>query len=181
MKSNDTSARQGLIHLYFGDGKGKTTAAMGLCARMLGSGGRVLLVQFLKDGSSSEIGSLRRLGAEVLCDTRPAAFTFCMNDTQKQNRRHDNDDLLAQAEEVCRTAPVDLLVLDEAIGAAGLGMLDETRLLAFLKSKPQGLEVVLTGRDPSPELLDAADYASEVCKRKHPYDRGICARPGIEY
>ena len=73
-----------------------------------------------------------------------------------------------------------MLVLDEALGACSTGLLDEGLLLQFLKTKPAGLEVVLTGRNPSPALLEAADYVSEICKRKHPYDKGVVARDGIE-
>jgi cob(I)alamin adenosyltransferase len=81
---------------------------------------------------------------------------------------------------VCAEKKADVLVLDEALGACSTGLLNETKLLQFLKAKPAGLEVVLTGRNPSPALLEAADYVSEICKRKHPYDKGITARDGIE-
>ena len=79
-----------------------------------------------------------------------------------------------EQEDVC------LLVLDEVIGACNTGVFDEEQLIYFLKNKPQSLEVVLSGRNPSSALLDLADYVSEVCKRKHPFDNGIPARVGIE-
>ena len=122
-------SKLGLIHIYTGDGKGKTTAALGLILRASGRGLHVVLGQFLK---------------------------------------------------YCRQEETDLLVLDEVIGACGTHLLDESLLIDFLKHKPEHLEVVMTGRSPSPELLEQADYVSEICKRKHPFDKGIPAREGIE-
>ena len=79
------------------------------------------------------------------------------------------------------TDGVDLLVLDEAVAACNHGLIEETALLDFLRRRPETLEVVLTGRDPSQHLLDAADYVTEMRKRKHPFDRGIAARRGVEF
>lgn len=168
---------KGLIHLYCGDGKGKSTAAMGLCLRALGAGKKVVLAQFLKDGSSSELVPLAKLGAEILPCPSAKKFVFQMNNEEKQSLREESLGLFQKAVGL----PCDLLVLDEACGAVGTGILPEDVLLDFLKNKADGQEVVLTGRDPSPQLLALADYVSEVCKRKHPYDQGIPARRGIEF
>ena len=165
---------QGLIHLYFGDGKGKTTAAVGLSVRAAGAGKRVLFAQFLKDGSSSELNILRTLpNVEVACCTQNFGFFKAM----------DGQTYSALLGDVMRKSVggVDLLVLDEAVAACNHGLIEEATLIDFLRRRPETLEVVLTGRDPSQHLLDAADYVTEMRKRKHPFDRGIAARRGIEF
>lgn len=170
----------GLIHIYCGDGKGKTTAAMGLALRAAGSGRRVLLLQFLKDGTSSEFASLGHVpGITVIPQTRTFGFSWTLSDDEKAEAREYYSGLLETAFQKC--GGFGLLVLDEALGACTAGMLDESRLLALLAAKPDGLEVALTGRDPSQALVDAADYVTEMRKIKHPYGRGIAAREGIEY
>ena len=92
----------------------------------------------------------------------------------------EHEQLFAKIQTKLTGENVQLLVLDEIIGACNTGVFNENQLLDFLKTKPQRLEVVLSGRDPSPELLELADYVSEICKRKHPFDNGIAARVGIE-
>ena len=163
---------QGLIHLYFGDGKGKTTAAVGLSVRAAGAGKRVLFAQFLKDGSSSELNILRTLpNVEVACCEQNFGFFRSMDEQTKAAARLTYSALLENV----------MLVLDEAVAACNHGLIEETALLDFLRRRPETLEVVLTGRDPSQHLLDAADYVTEMRKRKHPFDRGIAARRGVEF
>lgn len=170
----------GLVHIYCGDGKGKTTAAMGLALRAAGSGKRVLVLQFLKDGTSSEFSSLRHVpGIETVPQTRTFGFSWTLSDGEKVQAKDYYSGLLEDA--FRRGGDFDLLVLDEVLGACSAGMAEEPRLLALLAGKPDGLEVVLTGRGPSQTLLDMADYVTEMKKIKHPYDRGVSARKGIEY
>ena len=107
-------------------------------------------------------------------------FSFQMTDAEKADVRTRHDALLQDVIAKCRAEGTDLLVLDEALGAAGTHLLDEEPLLAFLDTKPAHLEVVLTGRNPSQALLERADYVTEMVKRKHPFDKGIPARDGIE-
>lgn len=170
----------GLIHIYCGDGKGKTSAAMGLALRAAGSGMKVLVLQFLKDGSSSEFASLSHVpGIEVVPQTRRFGFTWTMTPEEKGEAKAYYAGLLEDA--FARGGAFDLLVLDEALGAQNAGLLEEARLLALLGQKPAALEVVLTGRGPTRALLDAADYVTEMRKVKHPFDQGVAARKGIEY
>lgn len=171
----------GLIHIYCGDGKGKTTAAAGLAVRAAGAGKRVLFAQFFKNGTSSEIAVLRSLpNVETEICEAPHGFFRDMDAPARERAKADYtallDGVLARARD-----GVDVLILDEATSACKYRMISESALLDFLRTKPEGLEVVLTGRDPSAALLDAADYVTEMLKRKHPYDRGIQARRGIEY
>lgn len=103
-----------------------------------------------------------------------------MTAEEKQEVLREHEQLFAKIQTKLTGENVQLLVLDEIIGACNTGVFNENQLLDFLKTKPQRLEVVLSGRDPSPELLELADYVSEICKRKHPFDNGIAARVGIE-
>ncbi|MBR2716414.1 MAG: cob(I)yrinic acid a,c-diamide adenosyltransferase [Oscillospiraceae bacterium] len=170
----------GLIHIYCGNGKGKTTAAAGLALRAAGAGKRVLFAQFLKDGSSSEISVLRQLDGVTVrhCDTARGWFRTLSGREQDRARRDYNaflEELIAEA------GRFDLLVLDEAAAACRYGAVEERSLLTFLREKPEALEVVLTGREPPESLLSAADYVTEMRKIKHPFDRGIPAREGVEF
>ncbi|WP_177565769.1 cob(I)yrinic acid a,c-diamide adenosyltransferase [uncultured Phascolarctobacterium sp.] len=172
---------QGLIHIYCGNGKGKTTACLGLTIRCAGHGNKVLFVQFLKSRPTGELNSLELLpNIEVLRGKETKKFTFQMTAEEKQEVLREHEQLFAKIQTKLTGENVQLLVLDEIIGACNTGVFNENQLLDFLKTKPQRLEVVLSGRDPSPELLELADYVSEICKRKHPFDNGIAARVGIE-
>ena len=170
----------GLVHLYCGDGKGKSTAAVGLAVRAAGAGKRVLFVQFFKDGSSSEIAMLQRLpGVEVLVCPRHFGRFRNMSEEQRAEAKEAYGALFAEA---CRkAAEADLLVLDEAVSACGHGVVPEEALLDFLRRRPEELEVVLTGRQPSEGLYAAADYITKMEKLRHPFDVGVPARKGIEF
>lgn len=170
----------GLIHIYCGDGKGKTTAAMGLALRCAGSGRKVLLLQFLKDGKSSEFASLAHVpDIETIPQTRAFGFSWTLTPEEKAEAGAYYTGLLEEA--FRRAADFDLLILDEALGACTAGMVEEARLLALLAEKPERTEVVLTGRGPSQALLDRADYVTEMKMVKHPFEKGVPAREGIEY
>lgn len=166
-----------MLHLYWGNGKGKTTAAMGLALRALGHGRRVTLVQFLKDGTSGEIAPLRAAGAKVYACPN-AKFTWLMTEQDKAEARAASTKALTAA----LAEPFDLLVLDEACAALQSGILDEALLRkAAALAKTDGREVVVTGRTPPAWLAEAADYSTEMVPHKHPYTRGVAAREGIEY
>ena len=171
----------GLIHIYHGDGKGKTTCAMGLALRCAAQGQPVVIAQFLKDGTSGECRMLARLDNVTLLAANPSGkFTFAMNDAEKQQTRDALARTFQAAVDFAKREQARMLVLDEVCGAISTGMLPEQAVLDFLDHKPDGLEVVLTGRNPSDALQSRADYISEICKRRHPYDKGIAAREGIE-
>jgi cob(I)alamin adenosyltransferase len=173
--------KQGLIEVYCGDGKGKTTAALGLALRASGRGMKIIICQFLKGWETGELKTLPLLpGVQLFRAPGVTKFSFQMTDAEKAVVRKNHDELLAKVTALCVKENTDILILDEALGACSTGLLSEAKLLQFLKTKPQGLEVVLTGRGPSQAILDAADYVSEIMKRKHPYDKGIVARDGIE-
>ena len=169
--------RTGLLHLYYGDGKGKTTAAMGLALRAMGSGKRVVILQFLKGGKSGEVPLLEQLGAKVYRGKAGQKFVFQMNEAEKeatcqlQNANHT----AAMAD------PADLLILDEAGSAWELDMVDKALLQKAVLERPAEQECVLTAHAAPQWMLDAADYSTEMKCRRHPYQKGIKARKGIEY
>ena len=170
---------EGKLHLYCGEGKGKTTAAMGLALRMLGHGKHVVILQLLKDGSSGELESLRRLGA-VLLAGKPKGerkFSFQMNEQEKAETRIFQSEQLRRA----RSFSADLLILDEACGALSAGLVDEALLKETVLSRPAGQELVLTGREPAAWMREAADYCTEMRCVRHPYAVGLPAREGVEF
>lgn len=170
----------GLIHIYCGDGKGKTTAALGLALRCAGSGRKVLLLQFFKDGKSSEFAALERVpGIRAVPQTRSFGFSWTLGEEERREARAYYSGLLEDS--FARAEGFDLLVLDEAMSACTTGMIDEARLLELLERKPAGLEVVMTGRNPGEALLERADYVTEMKLVKHPFQQGVPAREGIEY
>ncbi|MDD2579188.1 MAG: cob(I)yrinic acid a,c-diamide adenosyltransferase [Eubacteriales bacterium] len=174
--------KRGLLHIYCGDGKGKTTAAVGLSVRAHGRGRRVVFVQFLKDGRSGEIQVLKRLeGLTVITGQTVAKFTFAMNEQERAETYALHMDYLSRAARLAHSEPIDLLVLDEVLGAIETGLLDEDTLVDFLSHRPKHLEVVLTGRIITDRLAELADYISEIRCVRHPYEQGIAAREGIEY
>ena len=167
----------GLVHLYWGEGKGKTTAAVGLALRALGSGCRVTLVQFLKGADTGEVPLLRALGAEIYRGKAGQKFVFQMDEAEKAATRALQNENLAAA----LARPADLLILDEACAAWQLDMVDKELLERAVRQRPAGQEVVLTGRVPAPWMLEAADYSTEMRCCRHPYEKGVTARKGVEF
>ncbi len=170
----------GRIHIYYGDGKGKTTAAVGLAVRAAGSGLKVLFFQFLKDNSSNERKILEALpGVTCLPGREPVKFVSKMNGDERIEFRHYNNKALDEIIKFC--APFDMLILDEALCAVNLEVLSEEKLISFIQHKPRGLEIVMTGPRLPDNLLEMADYVTEVRKVKHQFDLGRSARKGIEF
>lgn len=171
----------GLIHVYCGNGKGKTTTGMGLCARAAGFGYRVLIYQFMKNNKTSERKTLEHAENITWLDgLDQEKFSFQMTEEEKRKRREFYDSQLEKVTGIAVEQKFDVLFLDEAIYTIRAGLLDEQKLLDFLDHKPEHLEVILTGQGPSEELLQRADYVSEICMRKHPFQKGQPARDGIE-
>ena len=175
----DDTSGVGLVHLYCGDGKGKTTCVMGLTTRASGSGKKVLLYQFLKDNESGERKIIDNLpGVTVIPSFAVEKWTFAMNEEELNDLHRKNDEMLDRLFRLAED--YDMLVMDESLYAMDKNLLSEDKMIRHLEEKPEHLEVVLSGRNPSRRMIDHADYVSEICKRKHPFDRGISARKGIE-
>lgn len=168
---------KGYLHLYCGDGKGKTTAAMGLALRALGSGKKVVIVQFLKSGTSGELEGLKSLGAIVISGKSGTKFVSQMSERDKEETYSINNRHLLQA----LNENADLLILDEACAALSTGLIDEALLKTAVLRRPVEQELVLTGRNPAEWMIEAADYITEMKCIRHPYNSGLAARKGIEF
>ena len=152
---------KGLIHIYCGDGKGKTTACLGLALRWSGRDKKVLFVQFLKSHQTGEINSLQSLpNITLMRGKETKKFTFQMNDEEKKEVLEAHKLLFDNVKNIINENQIDLLVLDEIIGACNNLVFSEQDLVDFLNTKPKSLEVVLSGRNPSQVLLKIADYVS---------------------
>jgi cob(I)alamin adenosyltransferase len=171
---------KGLIHVYTGNGKGKTTAVVGMAVRAAGRGNTVVFAQFLKSGVSGEIPSMKKLGIDIVRSDKQLGFTFNMDEATKKICRAEQEMVLKKALQLCVEKKAVLLVLDEVLDALGLGMLEEASLRSAIASRPEQTELALTGRPVPPWIEELADYYSEVKKIKHPFDRGVAARKGIE-
>lgn len=172
----------GLIHIYTGDGKGKTTASVGLATRALGSGMKVIYCSFHKHPEKygyTEIDCLKKLGAQV--------FTFAkghphLDKSMDENAiRREVSEAINTLNRLLENNRADMLILDEILISVRDNYLEEKTLIDFIKNKPPHTELILTGRGATPNVMDLADYVSFVRKIKHPYDRGILSREGIEY
>lgn len=169
----------GLVHLYCGDGKGKTTSSLGLSIRAAGRGLKVLFVQFLKNGDSGEFNVINDIENITTLHTKKRfKFFFNMTDSEKIEAKMAYADLLSKA--IRLSKDYDMLVLDESIGAYNLEIFDRKIFLDFLKSENHS-EIVLTGRDPDEKIINLCDYVSEIKKIKHPFDSGVKGRTGIEF
>ncbi|MCI5648150.1 MAG: cob(I)yrinic acid a,c-diamide adenosyltransferase [Fusicatenibacter sp.] len=173
--------KTGYVHIYCGDGKGKTTCGMGLCTRAAGYGYRVLIYQFMKNNSTSERKVLSGVeNITIIPGLNQEKFSFRMSDEEKKEHRQFYEEQFARVTALAREGAYDVLFLDELIYAIRAGLFREKLLLDFLDRRPGKLEVILTGQNPSEELMRRADYISEIRKIKHPFDQGLPAREGIE-
>lgn len=172
----------GLIHIYCGNGKGKTTASMGLAIRAAGRDKKVLLTQFLKDNESGELNSLEKLDKNiVLVKGEPVKKFFkFMSPEEQLITRTEHEKRFKSVTKKAVDEDFDLLIMDEIIASTNLELISLDEVVEFLKNKPKTLEVVLTGRDPNERLVEIADYVSEIKAVKHPYEKGIGSRVGIE-
>lgn len=167
---------RGYVHVYTGDGKGKTTAALGLVIRALGAGLSVCVVQFIKSMEYHELRTLRGLGVPVHQFGRGCFITGepAAEDRELAQRG------VAFARELMTRGGLDLLVLDEINVTIPLKLLQTAEVLDLVRAKPAGLELVCTGRGAPPELMAAADLVTEMVNVRHYYDAGVPARDGIE-
>ena len=171
----------GLIHIYCGDGKGKTTAATGLAIRAAGNNLKVLISRFLKNDYSSELSILNAIkNIKVNCSKKDFGFFFNMTDKEKVEASIYYSEQLKSIFNEAFEQNYDVLILDEINVAISLGLVDENLLIELINTKPEHLELILTGRNPTKKLISMADYVSEIQCIKHPYEKGIQARKGIE-
>jgi len=177
-----TRERRGLVICYTGDGKGKTTAAIGLAVRAVGAGLRVRILQFIKgEWKPAELKGLALLGDR--CSVEPLGLGFVTYKPKLPYERHREAARAAweQAKREMQSGAQDVLILDEINTAVRLGLLPTAEVIDALRTRPRQLHVVLTGRGAPPEILDVADLVTEMRSVKHPYEHGIAAQYGIDF
>ncbi len=171
---------KGLIQVYTGNGKGKTTAALGLALRAVGHGFKVLIIQFMKGKlNHGELQAARKL-SPYLSIKQMGQKTFI-----SRSHPEPTDLQLAQegfllADRAIKNGEYDIVILDEINVAIDYGLIPLSDLLKLIDSKPENVELILTGRNAKPEIIDKADLVTEMVDRKHYYDNGVSARKGIE-
>ncbi len=172
----------GLVQLYTGDGKGKTTAAFGQAIRASGRGKKVIIIQFLKGEDSGEIIFLNQFdtGIEFHRFNSQRKFYWSMNDSEKEKLKKESVEGFVFAQKIIQNKSCDLLILDEITWVINYGFINFDDLSNTLKNRPEGMEIVLTGRDADKNYFDIADLITEMKKIKHPFDKGVPARKGID-
>lgn len=173
--------KQGLIQVYTGNGKGKSTASIGQGIRAAGRGLQVYMVQFLKSSDSGELHIIKNIdNFEVFRFERPRGFFWTLNDKEKLELQEDIDKAMQFVKDRLESGDCDLLILDEVMGSIKNKLIDVDKLVSMLKNRKPHMEVVLTGRNVPAEIVEIADYVSEINPIKHPFEKGIPARRGIE-
>jgi cob(I)alamin adenosyltransferase len=172
--------RRGTVQVYTGDGKGKTTAALGLALRAVGHGLSVCMIQFMKGSANyGELAAAAKLPGFLIVQTGRDEFV-----DKKTPAQIDIDMArqgLAKAGAVLREGTYDIVILDELNVALDFGLVTLADVLGLIKARPAHVELVLTGRRAHPEVVKAADLVSEILNLKHHYDAGVQAREGIEF
>lgn len=170
---------RGYVQVYTGNGKGKTTAALGLALRAVGRGMRVCVFQFIKGGGP--------YGEHLIAEKLAPYFTIIqtgrpgwVNTKDIREDRAIAQEAFVRAQELLSGGEYDIFICDEIIGAVGFGLIDVEQILEFMASKPENVELILTGRNADKRILDAADLVTEMCDIKHYYKAGVPARIGIE-
>lgn len=177
----------GLVQVYYGDGKGKTTSALGTAIRALGNNYSVHLVQFMKNGASSleqeipgEISSLTKFDSFSV--NRFGLGDWYVKGKNDESHKKNVGEAFTHLQDSILSADYDIIIADEILYAVQLGLLEESKVIDLIKSKPKDKELILTGSHVAlPNIFVLADLITEVKKIKHPYDSGILARKGIEY
>lgn len=171
----------GLIQIYTGNGKGKTTAAFGLAIRAVGHGFQVYIIQFMKGkDTAGELEGLKCLKPECQFEHFGAPGWVHKGELQEVHKQAARKGLL-RAQEVILAGKWDIVILDEIINALWFELISESEVLELLSKKPSHVELVLTGRNASQLLIQKADLVTEMVQIKHPFDQGVMARQGIEY
>ena len=168
----------GLIHVYMGEGKGKTSSALGLVVRMAGCGGKTAFIQFMKGWVYSEVRGLSFLPGVKLIQTGRQDYIFPGSFDPVYYAEAEKG--LRGARQILQSGCYDLVILDEINVALSFGLLPLGEVVDLLRQKPLHVEVVLTGRNPPKELIELADLVTDMAEIKHPYRKGILARKGID-
>lgn len=174
---------KGLVQIYTGNGKGKTTASIGLGVRAYGNGLKVIMIQFLKSGVTGELNVLNKLGEnfKVYRFEKEKDFTWNLTEEQKDELKKEINEGFNFAKKVVEENNCDMLILDEVMAAINGGYIQEDEVIKLLNNKNDKMEIVLTGRNVSERIAEKSDLITEMKEVKHYFQKGIPARQGIEF
>lgn len=171
---------RGCVHVYTGDGKGKTTAALGLAMRACGHGARVVMIQFMKGWEFyGELEAVKLLPRMTIIQTGRADFVYPGQETEEDYAEARRG--LEAARDLMEKDGCDMLILDEINVALAFGLISPEELVSLIGKRPEGMELVLTGRGADERVLALADLITEMREIKHPYQEGISSRKAVEY
>ncbi|CCC58120.1 MULTISPECIES: cob(I)yrinic acid a,c-diamide adenosyltransferase [Caloramator] len=174
---------KGCIQVYTGDGKGKTTAAIGQGVRAAGNELRVYMVQFLKGSETGELKSIEKLDPyfKIFRFEKKRGFFWTLSDEEKAELKKEIEEAFEFCKKVLKNKECDVLILDEIMGVLHNKLLSVEEVVEFLKSKPEDMEIILTGRNVPKEIMEIADLVTEMKEIKHYFEKGVPARKGIEF
>ncbi len=173
--------KKGLVQVYTGEGKGKTTAAIGLAIRAAGHGLKVFICQFLKGRRTGEFILIKKALAGQIDIFQCGSEKFIITEEDKREHRETARRALEFSKKALVSKDYDLVILDEINVAVHLGLIDLKDVITIIESKPESVELVLTGRNAPSEIIERADLVTEMKEIKHPFKKGIGAREGIEF
>lgn len=171
-----------MIQVYHGDGKGKTTASIGLAIRAMGAGKKVVFVQFLKGGETGELHIFEVLeNIKVIRNKKDLGFVSAMSQEEKKEVAQMHNENMKEAIGLMKSGWADVIILDELTYPYTLGLIDREMVKDFVEGCKEDVELIITGRNPDPLFLEKADYITNMQCQRHPYEKNIKARRGIEY
>lgn len=171
-----------MLHVYHGDGKGKTTCAIGLAVRGAGAGMNILIIQFLKGSKTGELDSLAKIpNIKILRNSKDYGFINTMTKDQLDIVKNEHNANLTKAFKLTEEQKCDMLILDELTYVYDMNLIDKEKIDDLIKNASKNIEIVITGRNPDKLFLESADYVTEMKLQKHPFEKGISARKGIEF
>ncbi|MDP4144313.1 MAG: cob(I)yrinic acid a,c-diamide adenosyltransferase [Bacillota bacterium] len=174
---------KGYVQIYTGDGKGKTTAAIGLGVRAVGNGLKVYMIQFLKSWQTGELNSLKSLepNFKIFRFEKHRGFFWTLNEKEKSELKEEIQEAYQFGMKAMVDRNCDILILDEIMGAFNNGLITEEQLISLINNKPENIELVMTGRNVPEAVINLADLITEMNPVKHYFDKNVKARKGIEY
>jgi cob(I)alamin adenosyltransferase len=174
---------KGYVQVYTGNGKGKTTAAVGQAVRSAGNGLKVYMLQFLKTDPTGELEIAKLIGDnfQVFRFESKKGFFWTLNDEEKAILKKEVNNAYNFAMEVIKSDSCDVLILDEVMGVLSNKLLEEGQIIELIENKPINMELILTGRNVPDSIKDKADLVTEMKEIKHYMEKGVYSREGIEY
>lgn len=174
--------KKAYIQVYTGNGKGKTTCSVGQGIRAAGRGYKVLMVQFLKSMDTGEMKVIEKLDnfdfKRIGC---PRDFTWNLSEKEIEDLKKEIKEGFSSLESIIKSSKYDMIILDEILGSITGGFLSEETVIDIISNKNENVEIILTGRNASKEMIEAADLVTEMKEIKHYYEKGVNARKGIEF